>query len=135
MGRSLRFMGAALLGLLLLSLVAPLIEAASNSTKFTAPGTRQLSRLIQVVPNSDTDVSTTDTELYQISVTNVTGGACTFTVKDKQATARYLINAASIAAATTYVIVWPEGAWMEDGFSWSSDTSSCLQANVKALRK
>jgi hypothetical protein len=128
-------MGAALLGLLLLAIVAPFLVAASNSTKFTAPGTRQLSRLIQVVPNSDTDVSTTDTEIYQLSVTNVTGGACTLTVKDKQATARYLINAASIAAATTYVIVWPEGAWMEDGFSWSSDTSSCLQANVKALRK
>lgn len=135
MGRLLRFMGAALLGLLLLAIVAPFLVAASNSTKFTAPGTRQLSRLIQVVPNSDTDVSTTDTEIYQLSVTNVTGGACTLTVKDKQATARYLINAASIAAATTYVIVWPEGAWMEDGFSWSSDTSSCLQANVKALRK
>ena len=135
MGRLLRFMGAALLGLLLLAIVAPFLVAASNSTKFTAPGTRQLSRLIQVVPNSDTDVSTTDTEIYQLSVTNVTGGACTLTVKDKQATARYLINAASIAAATTYVIVWPEGAWMEDGFSWSSNTSSCLQANVKALRK
>lgn len=135
MGRLLRFMGAALLGLLLLAIVAPFLVAASNSTKFTAPGTRQLSRLIQVVPNSNTDVSTTDTEIYQLSVTNVTGGACTLTVKDKQATARYLINAASIAAATTYVIVWPEGAWMEDGFSWSSDTSSCLQANVKALRK
>lgn len=135
MGRTLRFMGAALLGLLLLSLVAPVIEGASNSTKFSAPGTRQLSRAIQLVPSSDTDVSTTDTEIYQISVTNVTGAACTFTVKDKQATARYLVNAASIAAATTYVIVWPEGAYMEDGFSWASDTSSCLQAGIKALRK
>ena len=135
MGRLLRFMGAALLGLLLVSLVVPLLEAASNSTKFSAPGTRQLSRAIQVVPNSDTDVSTTDTEIYQITVTNITGGACTLTVKDKQATARNLIYAASIAAATTYILVWPEGAYMEDGFSWSSDTSSCLQAGIKALRK
>lgn len=135
MGRSLKFMGAALLGLLLLSLVAPVIEGASNSTKFSAPGTRQVSRLIQVVPDSDTDVTTTDTEIYQISVTNVTGGACTFTVQDNQATSRYLVYQASIAAATTYVLVWPEGAWMDDGFSWSSNTASCLQAGVKALRK
>lgn len=131
MGRSLRFMGAALLGLLL-SYPA---QGASNSTKFTPPGTRVLSRAIQVIPNSDTDVSTTDTAIYQISVTNVTGGACTLTVKDKQATARYLINAASIAAATTYVLSWPEGAFMSSGFSWSSDTSSCLQVTVNALRK
>ena len=135
MGRSLRFMGAALLGLLLLSIVAPFVEAASNSTKFAPPGTRQLSRLIQVVPNSDTDVSTTDTAIYQVTVTNVTGGACTFTIKDKQATARYLVNAASIAAATTYILAWPEGAFMSSGFSWSSDTSSCLQAGVSAIRK
>lgn len=135
MGRLLRLMGAALLGSLLLSIVAPFLVAASNSTKFTAPGTRQLSRAIQVVPNSDTDVSTTDTEIYQITVTNVTGGACTFTVQDNQATSRYLVYQASIAAATTYVLVWPEGAYMEDGFSWSSNTSSCLQAGIKALRK
>lgn len=135
MGRSLRFMGAALLGLLLLSLIMPLLEAASNSTKFSAPGTRQLSRAIQVVPNSDTDVSTTHTEIYQINVANVTASACTFTVKDKQSTARYLIDEASIAANTTYVIAWPEGAWMENGFSWSSGTASCLEASIKALRK
>lgn len=135
MGRLLKVMGAALLGLLLLSLTASFIEAASNSTKFTAPGTRQLSRAIQVVPNSDTDLSTTDTELYQITVTNTTAGACTFTVKDKQATARFLVNAASIAAATTYILAWPEGAFLQSGMSWSSDTSSCLQAGVKALRK
>lgn len=135
MGRSLKFMGAALLGLLLLSLVAPFLVAASNSTKFSAPGTRQLSRAIQVVPNSDTDVTTTDTAIYQITVTNVTGGACTLNVKDKQATARYLVYAASIAAATTYVLTWPEGAFMSSGFSWSSDTSSCLQAGVSAIRK
>lgn len=36
MGRLLRFMGAALLGLLLLAIVAPFLVAASNSTKFTA---------------------------------------------------------------------------------------------------
>lgn len=135
MGRSLKFMGAALLGLLLLSLIMPLLEAASNSTKFSAPGTRQLSRAIQVVPNSDTDVSTTHTEIYQINVANVTASACTFTVKDKQSTARYLIDEASIAANTTYVIAWPEGAWMENGFSWSSGTASCLEASIKALRK
>lgn len=135
MGRSLKFMGAALLGLLLLSLVAPFLVAASNSTKFSAPGTRQLSRAIQVVPDSDTDVSTTHTEIYQINVANVTASACTFTVKDKQSTARYLIDAASIAANTTYVIAWPEGAWMENGFSWSSGTASCLEASIKALRK
>ena len=135
MSRLLRFIGAALLSLLLLALLAPVIEGASNSTKFTAPGTRQLSRAIQVIPNSDTDVSTTDTEIYQITVVNTTAGACTFTVKDKQATARFLIDEASIAANTTYVIAWPEGAYMEDGFSWSSGTASCLQAGIKAIRK
>lgn len=135
MGRLLRFMGAALLGLLLLSIVAPLIEGASNSTRFNPPGSRQLSRSITVVPNSDTDVSTTDTEIYQINVANVTASACTFSVLDNQATPRYLISEASIAAHTTYVIAWTEGAYMEDGFSWSSGTASCLQASVKAIRK
>lgn len=135
MGRSLKFMGAALLGLLLLSLVVPLLEAASNSTKFSAPGTRQLSRIIQEVPNSDTEVTTTDTEIYQISVANITGVACTFSILDRQATPRYLLADTSIAANTTYVIVWPEGAFMSSGFSWSSSTSECLYASVKALRK
>lgn len=135
MDRTIKFLGAALLSVLLFSLLIPIIEGASNSTRFTPPGRTQLSMSLQVVPDSTTDLSTTDTDIYQLTVTNTTGSACTLTITDKQASVKSLLDAVSIAAHTTYVIAWPEGAFMDDGVSWSAGTASCLHASIKAMKK
>ncbi len=130
-----RFVAGAFLALLLLSLIAPLVDAASASTRFQSPGSRVLDRSLQVVPNSGTDISTTDSEIYQITLANNTGSACTFTLSDKQSSPKSVMTAVSVAANTTYVIAWPEGLYMYGGITWSSGTSSCLTAGIKALRK
>lgn len=135
MNKPLRFLGAMLLTIALISILAPLLEAASASTRFQSPGTRVISRGLQVVPDSATSLSTTDTELYQITLGNTTGSACTFTLADRATSAKTIMTAVSIAANTTYVIAWPEGMFMSNGVTWSTGTTSCLVAGVKGLMK
>lgn len=120
---------------MLLSIIAPLVDAASASTRFQSPGTRVLDRALQAVPSSPTALTTTDTEIYQISIGNTTAGACTFTLADRATSAKTIMGSVSIAANTTYVIAFPEGLFMSNGITWSSDTGSCLTAGIKALRK
>jgi len=127
--------GALILALVLtLTSVSLPIFAASGSSKFTNGGTIALSEDIQVVPSVTTDLSTTDTWVFQIMVTNVTSSAATITVQDKAATPRYLLPTVSIAGNTTYVIGFPEGVKMKSGITWSTGTASALQASIKAKR-
>lgn len=84
---------------------------------------------ITAVPTSGTDLTTTDSRVWQISVCNTTAGALTFTMADKQGTPRYAIKAASIAANTTYVVAWPEGIPFSGGINWTSSGSG-LEASV-----
>lgn len=135
MNKTFKFLGAILLTIALISILAPLLEAASASTRFASPGTRVISRALQVVPDSATALTTTDTDLYQLSLGNTTGSACTFTLADRATSAKTIMGAVSIAANTTYVIAWPEGMFMSNGVTWSSGTASCLTAGVKGLMK
>lgn len=128
-------LATALLAVALLPYTTSVVYGASLSTRFTPPGYTVVSKALQTVPDSTTAVASTDTEIYQISLGNVTGSACTFTLADRAASPKTLMAAVSIAANTTYVIGWPEGVFMDEGFTWSSGTASCLTAGVKALKK
>lgn len=70
------------------------------------------------VPAVAADVTTTDTVIYQISITNTTAGALTLTIKDKAGTPSELFEAVSIAANTTYVAAFPFGEHMVGGVNW-----------------
>lgn len=71
----------------------------------------------QAVPTSAGTVTTYDASLKTITVTNTTAGALTFTLADRQASPIAVLSAVSVAANTTYVIVFPNGYWCPNGFT------------------
>lgn len=77
----------------------------------------------QAVPTSTTTITAFDAYLKTITVSNPTAGAITFTLSDKQASPIAILGAVSIAANTTYVIVWPELYWCPGGFTVTSSGS------------
>ena len=74
----------------------------------------------QAVPTSSTAVTGYDAYLKTITVTNTTAGALTFTLADRQAAPIAVLQAVSIAANTTYVIVFPSLYWCPGGFTVAS---------------
>ena len=80
---------------------------ASLSSQNWSPYKNSVSELITAVPAVAADLTTTDTRLYQISICNTTAGALTFTLKDKQSSAKNILTAVSIAANTAYICAWP----------------------------
>ena len=128
-----KFLSVILVAWIVLNQSAPFVYAASNSTKITFPKT-QVNSLPQVVPDVSTAVSTTDTYIFQITAANVTASAVTFTVTDRQTVPLDLLKSVSIAANTTYVIAFPEGVKMKNGFTWISGTTSALNGSVVAFK-
>lgn len=116
--------------LLVIGVINPLI-GASGSTRFSY-GSTALSDSIQTVPTSPTSLASSDTYIFQITATNITGSAATFTVTD--GTGKYLLASVSVAGNTSYVMAYPEGVKMTSGVSWSAGTSNAIQASVRARR-
>jgi len=116
--------------LFVVGVINPLI-GASGSTRFNY-GSYTLTDSIQTVPTSPTSLSSSDTYVFQITVTNITGSDATFTVTD--GSGKYLFAGVTVGANTTYVMAFPEGQKMSSGLSWSSGTSNALQASVRARR-
>lgn len=122
-----------LLGLISFSELAPPLYAASRSTLNTF-GRRQVSQALQVVPDSATDLTTTDTWIFQLTITNVTGTAATITLTDKNTSPLDLMKTVSIPANTIVVVAWPEGQLMKGGINWVSGTTSALNASLVAFQ-
>lgn len=87
------------------------------------------SQEIQLIPAVAADIAEQDAILWQIHISNTTGGALTVTLLDKQATPRYILPAVSIAANTSYVISWPEGLFCDGGINWVASGVG-LQASI-----
>lgn len=107
---------------------------ASLSSERQITYSHTVSETIAAVPSSATDLTTTDTRLWQISVANTTAGALTFVVLDKQTTPRTVIPTVSIAANTAYIISWPEGVFCSSGINWAASATG-LEASVIASYK
>ncbi len=75
------------------------------------------------VPTSTTAVALTDAYLKTVTVSNPTSGAITFTLADRQASPLAVLGTVSIAAYTSYVVVWPAGYWCPNGFTVTSSGS------------
>lgn len=105
-----------------------------STTQRSSPQ-REITAGLQSVPNTPTDVTTTDSVIFQITVANTTGGAVTFTVTDKATSPKTLLPTVSIAANTAYVAVFPSGVWMTGGISWSASAASSLTAEIYGTYK
>jgi hypothetical protein len=81
-------------------------------------GTTNAGPLIQDVPTSAADLSTADTYLFQVSLTNGTGGALTVTLTDKQTSAKNVMEVTTIGAGTTVAFNWEEGLFCKGGLTW-----------------
>ena len=91
---------------------------ASNSTRRTYPQ-QTLTEGLAAVPTSVTVVPGgtlgKDIVLFQVLVSNTTGGALTYLLEDNQASPLALIPTISIPANTTELAVFPEGIRMIGG--------------------
>ena len=95
---------------------------------------RELTGSLVPVPTSPTDLTTVDTWIRQIYVSNPTGGSITFTVKDKQSTPRNVLGAVAIAAnSTSLVMICPDGLYCPGGVNWSAGGAG-LEAEVFGFR-
>lgn len=110
--------------------LTPIAFSDSGTTRSTFSRNHQLASEEQVVPSSATDVATTDTWIFQITITNVTASAATITMTDKATVPLDFLKTVSIAANTTYVIVFPEGKKFKNGLTWVSGTASALNASL-----
>ncbi len=100
---------------------------ASLNTRNFAPGfpyqlgvsgTTNGGPLTTIMPAVAADRTTTDTYVFQIVVTNTTGGALT-----------------SVGAAGTTVLNFPEGLFFKGGLNWVASATPGLNANIVAFYK
>lgn len=96
---------------------------------------RRVMSQITLIPNSDTAVTSKDAVLYSIHVANVTAGAVTLTVKDKQATPRRLLASYSIPANSFVHIDFTEGVPMSGGVNWQAGSANALEGYLDILVK
>jgi hypothetical protein len=95
-------------------------------------GLKQLTRGVRLVPAVAADLSTTDTWLYQLSVSNKTAGAVTIQVLDKAATPRNVVPTVSAAANSVMIMTWPNGIKLTGGMRWVASAADSLEAEVVA---
>lgn len=81
------------------------------------------------MPTVAADVTTVDTFLKQIRVSNTTAGALTITILDKQDTPRTHTPTVSIAANSVYLDVAPECILMKGGVNWVASGAG-LEAEI-----
>lgn len=91
---------------------------ATNSTRRSYPQ-RSLTEGLQTVPASPADISTVDSWIFQITVSNPTASGITYTVYDKSTVPLGLLNI-TIAANSLNVIPFAEGVKMTGGITWGA---------------
>lgn len=100
---------------------------------------KELSSGLQRVPNVATDISTTDSWVCQMVFTNITAAAVTISVKDKQATPKYILGSSlggvSVAVGTSYIWNAPYCVKMTSGVTWLSDTANGIDAEIFGFKK
>lgn len=89
----------------------------------------------QTVPNSGTDITSTDTRLYAIYAANKTASAATLRVYTKQSPAKDIIPTVSIPAYSNMYWEWIEGITCPGGVSWVAGTGSAIDASVTGQYK
>lgn len=103
---------------------------------FSFPG-KALAQGWQSVPTSDTDLSTTDTHIWQLVVVNNNAAGRTFTLKNKDGGVVAPFNAWPLEATgspNAMLVFTPEkGVIMNGGITWSASGSDVV-AQIKATQ-
>ncbi len=126
-----KLLGLGLLGTLLVVFSLSLL-GDSGSTRFVVPPV-SLTDDLQAMPSTPTNLTSTDTYIFQLTVSNTTGGALTITISDRATSAKALFTTVSIAANSTQIYSFPEGVKMKGGITWSASNTG-LVASIKAKR-
>lgn len=92
---------------------------ATNSTKRSYGQRTILTEGLAAVPSSPADISTVDSWIFQITVSNPTASGITYTVYDKHTVPLGLLNI-TVAANSTNVIPFSEGIKMVGGITWGA---------------
>ena len=85
---------------------------------------------LSLVPSSLTAVTSADSVIYQITVSNVDSGAHTLLVQDQQATPGILVPTISIPANTVIIMEFPEGILMKSGIKWQASAANDLWSEI-----
>ena len=96
---------------------------------------RSIDPKLQVVPDSSTDLTATDTLLYSMYVSNVTGGTVSLQVLDKQSVPREVIPTTSIGPHQILSAEWLDGIVCPGGVTWVASAADSLQAAVTGTYK
>lgn len=118
---------------LALTSVSTPVMAASGSSKFTNGGTIALNEDIQAVPSTPTNLTSTDTWVFQLVVSNTTAGALTLTISDRASSPLAIFTTVSIAANSVQIYNFQEGIKFKSGLTWSASNTG-LTAAIKAKR-
>lgn len=97
-------------------------------------GTTNAGPLLAAVPTSPTSIVSKDTYLFQISLTNGTASAISFTLSDKQSSPKAAMDATSIPANTTVSFNWADGIFMKGGMTWGAGGAG-LTGSVVAFNR
>lgn len=87
-----------------------------------------------LVPNSATDLTTTNSYICQISITNITTSSVTVLIKDRASTQMTLVDA-TIPAKTIWIQSWPWCIKMTGGISWTAGTVNALHSEVYGFKQ
>lgn len=107
---------------------------SSYSTKRPVPNI-QLPGGLQTVPGSATNLTSTDTMVFQVFLANKTAGAVTVTITDRQTSAKSLLGAVSVAANSSLILNFEEGVNLVGGLAWSASAASSIDAEIVAFRR
>lgn len=77
------------------------------------------------VPNTATDVVTTDAYVFHVSLSNTSASVVTCTIQDRQGTPRPYFPTVSIAANQVYDDN-PNGRYFQGGITWSCSAASAV---------
>ena len=99
---------------------------ADSGTSLRTHGQATLPEGFGAVPGSPTILTSKSCVVFQITVSNTTGGALTFTVSDRQASPQTPIDAVSIPANTILIMTFPEGARFKGGITWSAGSTGLI---------
>lgn len=105
----------------------------AGSTVYKQTYEKSVNPALQVVPNSGTALTSEDTLLFSMYVSNTTGGAVTLLVVDGNS--RQVIPTVSIPANTVQFYQWNDGIFCPGGITWTAGSASALHAAVTATYK
>ena len=81
---------------------------------------------LQAIPAVATAVTTVDTEVAELSVSNTTAGALTVTVTDGQSSAQGFLTTVNIPANSTTLIVSDSPILFKSGVKWNGSSTGLV---------